>query len=171
MRKITYLFLALTFLFTACEGPQGPPGFDGFDGLDGQDGGLIVSSAFEIVVDFNTDNDFEYFEAYGFEVFPSDVTLVYILWDTIDGQDIWRLLPQNEYFDDGSFLTYNFDFTRDDVRFFLDGTADLPTLDDVWTQDQVFRVVVVPADNVDGLDTSNLNLIMEANDIEAFEIR
>jgi hypothetical protein len=171
MRKIAYIFLALTFLFTACEGPQGPPGFDGFDGLDGQDGGLIVSSAFEIVVDFNIDNDFEFIEGYGFEVFPSDVTLVYILWDTLDGQDIWRLMPQNVYFDDGSFLTYNFDFTQEDVRFFLDGTTDLPTLDDVWTQDQVFRVVVVPADNVDGLDTSNLNLIMEVNNIEAFEVR
>jgi len=171
MRKITYIFLALTFLFTACEGPQGPPGFDGFDGFDGQDGGLIVSSAFEIVVDFNNENDFEFIEAYGFEVFPSDVTLVYILWDTLDGQDIWRLMPQNVYFDDGSVLTYNFDFTQEDVRFFLDGTADLPTLDDVWTQGQVFRVVVVPADNVDGIDTSNLNLIMEANNIETFEVR
>jgi len=168
MRKITYIFLALTFLFNACEGPQGPPGFDGFDGLDG---GLIVSSAFEIVVDFNNENDFEFIEAYGFEVFPSDVTLVYILWDTLDGQDIWRLMPQNVFFDDGSILTYNFDFTQEDVRFFLDGTADLLTLDDVWTQDQVFRVVVLPADNVDGIDTSNLNFIMEANNIEVFEVR
>jgi len=171
MRKITYVLLALSFLFAACEGPQGPPGFDGFDGQDGLDGGLIVASAFEIEIDFNEADNFEYIEAYGFEVFPSDVTLVYILWDTVDGQDIWRLMPQNVIFDDGSILTYNFDFTQEDVRFFLDGSADLLTLDDVWTQDQVFRVVVVPADNVDGVDTSDLNLIMELNDIQAFQIR
>ena len=165
MKKIAYAFLALTFLFTACEGPQGPSGFDG------EDGGLIVSSAFEIEIDFNNENDFEFIEAYGFEVFPSDVTLVYILWDTIDGQNVWRLMPQNVVFDDGSILTYNFDFTQEDVRFFLDGTTNLLTLDNVWTQDQVFRVVVVPADNVDGIDTSNLNLIMGVNNIESFELR
>jgi len=173
MKKLAYTFLALAFLFN-CTGPQGPPGFDGFDGFDGQngqDGGLIVASAFEIEVDFNTDNNFEYIESYGFEVFPSDVTLVYVLWDTVDGQDIWRLMPQNAFLDDGSILTYNFDFTQEDVRFFLDGTADLQTLDDVWTQGQVFRVVVVPADNVDGIDTSNLNLIMELNNIQSFDAR
>ena len=41
---------------------------------------------------------------------------------------------------------------------FLDGTTDFDTLDDAWTQNQVFRVVVVPADNVDRIDTSNLDV-------------
>jgi len=164
MKKITYTILALTFLFTACEGPQGPPGFDG------QDGGLIVSSAFEIELDFNAANNFEFIEPYGFEVFPSDVTLVYILWDTIDGQDVWRLLPQDVLFDDGV-LVYNFDFTRDDVRFFLDGTTDLLALDPVWTQGQVFRVVVVPADNVDSIDINNLDAIISLGNITTFDER
>ena len=168
MKRLLSLFTVFALIFTACEGPQGPPGFDGFDGLDGE---IIASSAFEIVVDFNSGNNFEFIESYGFNVLPSDVTLVYILWDTTDGQDIWRLMPQTVYFNDDTTLVYNFDFTQDDVRFFLDGTTDFNTLDDVWTQDQVFRVVVVPADNVDGIDVSDINAVMDVNGIQSFDFR
>lgn len=168
MKRLLPLFTVFALVFTSCEGPQGPPGFDGLDGLDGE---IIASSAFEIVIDFNTVNDFEYIEAYGFNVLPSDVTLVYILWDTQNGQDIWRLMPQTVYFDDDTNLVYNFDFTQDDVRFFLDGTTDFSTLDDVWTQEQVFRVVVVPADNVDGIDVSDINAVMNLIDIQSIDLR
>ena len=167
MKRLLSVITVFTLLLTACEGPQGPPGFDGFDGLDGE---IIASSAFEIEIDFNADNNYEYIEAYGFNVLPSDVTLVYILWDTINGQDVWRLMPQTVTFDTGS-LVYNFDFTQDDVRFFLDGTTDFSTLDDVWTQDQVFRVVVVPADNVDGIDVSDINAVMNLIDIQSIDLR
>jgi len=57
------------------------------------------------------------------------------------------------------------------VSFFLDGTTDLDNLDDAWTQNQIFRVVVVPADNVDSLDVSNLNLVMQATSLENFDVR
>lgn len=167
MKNILSLISVFALLLTACEGEQGPPGFDGLDGLDGE---IIASFAFEIEVDFNTANNFEYIESYGFNVLPSDVTLVYILWDTINGQDIWRLMPQTITFDDGS-LVYNFDFTQEDVRFFLDGTVDFNTLDDVWTQDQVFRVVVVPADNIGGINLSNIDAVLSANNIQIFDFR
>lgn len=162
MKLISYLILTFAALFVmSCEGdpgPQGPPG------------GLLVSSAFEIEIDFNASNGYSDVEAYGFNVFPSDVTLVYILWDTVNGQDIWRLLPQTVEFTNGT-LIYNFDFTQSDVSFFLDGTVNLDTLGPEWTQNQVFRVVVVPADNIDGLDISNLSTIMQATNIETFDIR
>lgn len=171
MKRILTLISVFALLLTACEGPQGPPGFDGFDGLNGLNGETIASSAFEIEIDFNANNNFEYIEAYGFNVLPSDVTLVYILWDTLNGQDIWRLTPQTVTFDDDSNLVYNFDFTQEDVRFFLDGTADFNTLEDVWTQGQVFRVVVVPADNVGRFDYSDINSVMQKLDISTFEKR
>ena len=171
MKRLFSLFTVFALLFIACEGPQGPPGFDGLDGLDGLDGTIIASSAFEIEIDFNDANNYEFIEAYGFEALPSDVTLVYILWETDNGQDIWRLMPQTTYLNDDSTLVYNFDFTQDDVRFFLDGTADFSTLDDVWTQDQVFRVVVVPADNVDGIDVTDINAVLSLNNIQAIDYR
>ncbi|WP_044398223.1 collagen-like protein [Lacinutrix sp. Hel_I_90] len=174
MKRILTVISVVALLLTSCEGPQGPPGrdgFNGFDGFDGADGGLIVSSAFEIEVNFNAANNYEIFEPYGFEVFPSDVTLVYILWDTIDGQDIWRLTPQNVFFNTG-ILTYNFDFTQSDVRLFLDGTIDFATLDPSYTQNQIFRIVVVPADNVDGLknlDISDIESVMTYRKVESFK--
>jgi len=165
MKHISYLVLAFaTFFMMSCEGDPGP------QGPQGPAGGLLVSSAFEIVIDFNETNAYSFIEAYGFDVYPSDVTLVYILWDTVNGQDIWRLLPQTVEFDDGT-LTYNYDFTQTDVSFFLDGTTDFNTLGPEWTQDQVFRVVVVPADNVDGLDVSNLDNVMQMTNIDSFDIR
>ena len=164
MKKILTLFYITALLLTSCEGDSGPPGPPGFDG------GIIVSSAFEVTGNFTEANNYEFFEAYGFQVFPFDITLVYILWDVQGGQDIWRLLPQNVEFLDGT-LTYNYDFTQSDVRIFLDGTTNLNQLGPEWTQNQTFRVVVVPADNVDGVDISNLDLVMQANNLESFDVR
>lgn len=162
MKKICILFIAAMSIITlSCEGPEGPPG---------QDGGLIVSPAFEIELDFTAGNNYQYFESYGFEIFPSDVTLVYILWEIDNGQEVWRLVPQTVEFDDGT-LVYNYDFTRTEVRFFLDGTVDFDFLDSSWTQNQVFRVVVVPADNVGKQNFSDLNFVMEAYGIKSFEKR
>ncbi len=104
-------------------------------------------------------------------IYPYDVALVYILWETADDQDIWRLLPQSTTFNDESTLTYNFDFTQSDVRFFLDGTTDFNTLETVWIQNQIFRVVVVPADNVSRVDYSDINSVMQTLGISTFEKR
>ena len=100
MKRILSIISVFALLFTSCVGDQGPPGFDG------QDGSIIASSAFEIELDFIEGDNYEYVEAYGFEVLPTDVTLVYILWETSNGQDIWRLIPQTVQFDDG-YLIYN----------------------------------------------------------------
>ena len=167
MKPILSFISVFALLLIACDGQPGPPGFDGLDGLDGE---IIASSAFEIEVDFNAANNFEFIEPYGFTVLPSDVTLVYILWDTSNGQDIWRLMPQTVTFNDGN-LVYNFDFTQEDVRLFLDGTTDFNVLDNVWTQNQVFRVVVIPADNIDGIDVSNINAVLNANNIQSIDYR
>ena len=145
MKKLVSLLSVLLFMSCVVE-----------EGIDGRDGGLIVSSAFEIVVDFNANNNYEIVEPYGFDVFEYDVTLVYIRWKTDNGQDVWRLLPQSTIFVGGATLTYNFDFTQTDVKLFLEGTANFDNLDAVWTQDAVFRIVVVPADNVSSLSNPEM---------------
>ena len=164
MKRIATIISVFALLLTSCEGPQGLPGFDGLDGA------IIASSSFEIELDFINANNYEYIEAYGFEVLSSDVTLVYVLWETLNGQDIWRLMPQTVQFNDGN-LVYNYDFTQTDVRFFLEGTTDFSLLDTSYTQNQVFRVVVVPADNVGRIDYSNLDAVMTFYDIAAFNKR
>ena len=161
MKYISALLVVFSLLLVSCEGDPGPPG---------PPGPSIVSSAFEIIIDFNASNNYEFVEPYGFNVLSSDVTLVYILWENEDGTDIWRLCPQNVFFSEG-ILTYNFDFTQSDVRFFLDGTVNFDFLDNSWTQNQVFRVVVVPADNIDGLDTSDINNVLSIDQIKKLDLR
>ena len=164
MKRILSITTLFTLLLTACIGDPGPPGFDG------QDGGLIVADAFRITnVDFTTTNDFQVtFD--GFNFIESDVALVYIKWVLDDGTVTWRQLPQTVFFNNGV-LIYNFDFTLDTVTFFLDGTVDFSSLNNTWTQNQEFRVVIVPASQANSVDTSDINIVMELGNIETFEVR
>ncbi len=93
----------------------------------------------------------------------SDAVLVYILWDQANNLDVWRLLPQTIILAEG-ILQYNFDYTLADVQIFLDGSIDLNTLLPAESQDQIFRIVVLPADFAlyNSLDVSNYNLVMKS---------
>lgn len=162
MRYLIVL-LCIAMSFTSCEGDPGPMGPPGPPGEDG-----VIAPAFEIEVDFNAGNNYSIQENYGFETVPSDVVLVYISWETIDGDEIWRLLPQTAMLEQGV-LSYNYDFTDFDFRIFMEGTFDLNTLDSSWTQNQYFRVVVVPADYLNGIDPSNYNDVINATHVETFQ--
>lgn len=174
MKKIVSLLFVIAVVFTSCtadQGPMGPPGFDGADGADGDDGGIIAFTAFEETVNFNAADNFSHTVNYGFDVLESDVTLVYILWEKLEDETkVWRLLTQTVQLDEG-LLFYNYDFTQTDVRFFLDATFDLNLLSSGDTQNQVFRVVVVPADKINGIDISNYNDVIQASNITSFDIK
>lgn len=171
MKTITGIILVLALAFLAsCEGVPGPPGRDGYDGIDGKDGESFLGSVFEIEGDFTSDNNYAlYFEfPSSITVYESDVVLVYILWEQVEDNnsewlDVWRLLPQTVVLDEGV-LQYNYDHTFVDVQVFLEGTIDFNTLLPAEAQDQVFRIVVFPADFVaqKNLDISNYNLMMKS---------
>jgi len=137
------------FVFSiSCEGPQGPPGLDGIDGVN------ILGSVFEVQGTFNAANEYSIFVEFpgNLEVFETDVVLVYLLWDTTEdgnGQsvDIWRLLPQTRIIDQG-LLQYNFDHTFFDVSIFLETNFDPSFLLPGDTDNQVFRIAVLPADQL-----------------------
>lgn len=152
---------------SSCEGPAGPPGFDG---LDGQDGINILGAVYDIVGDF-TPPDYSLFTEFavdvpGLEVFETDVVLVYILWDQIDDPtgpiDVWRLLPQTLLVQQG-ILQYNYDFTFEDVSIFLETDFNEDLLGPGDTNNQVFRIAILPADGAGkrNLDTSNMQEVME----------
>jgi hypothetical protein len=164
MKRTLSIISLFSVLLTACIGDPGPPGFDG------EDGGLIVADAFRITnVNFTDGNGYqETFD--GFNFIESDVALVYIKWILDNGTVTWRQLPQTVFFNSG-ILIYNFDFTQDTVTFFLDGTVDFNTLSNTWTQNQEFRVVIVPASQVNGVDTTDLNTVINLGNIESFELR
>lgn len=159
MKKILSIIVLTSLFFVSCssdgdQGPQGPPGEDGVN---------IVGQAFEVTgVDFNGPEYSVFAEIPAdIEVLPSDSVLVYWLEDVDDdGNDIWSLIPQTIYFDDGQFQ-YTYNHTDFDVNIFLQGNIDLATLGERYTQDQVFKVVVLPVDysanaNIDVSSYQNL---------------
>jgi len=166
MQKLTSIFgLALFMAFMACEGPIGPEGPQGIPGPQGQQGAPgapgvnIVGTTYEAVVDFTEEGAWEAVLEFPEELVESDVVLTYILWDVVEERPIWRAIPQTIFFDEGP-LVYNYDFTQIDIRLFLEGNIDFASLDDIWTQDQVFRIVVVPSDFPDArIDFTNYEAV------------
>ena len=161
-----YLGILLSvFIFTSCidssgtVGPQGPAGPAGPAGPIGQ--------AFEVEADFTEGNGYsQIFEMpSSVEIFTSDIVVVYLLWevDGNTGNDVWQQLPVSVFFNDGQ-LQYAFDHTVADVKLFLTGDTDLSTVGDGYTLDQIFRVVVLPAEYVqeNDLDMSNMEEVMSA---------
>ncbi|MEM9324607.1 MAG: collagen-like protein [Bacteroidota bacterium] len=145
---------ALFFIFSCSgnEGPEGPPGPEGPAGPQGAPGesGFVIEFA---DIDF-VGPDYEVFLPFGeFEVLDTDAVFVYLLWDVVQVEgvdtDVWRLLPQTVLTDLG-ILQYNYDYTVVDTRLFLDAEFDLGTLEALDTQDWIARVVIVPANFVNG---------------------
>jgi len=181
MKKLFSILFMTTFLFTACsdDGERGPQGPVGPQGPAGEDGLIGTTIEFE-GIDFTEGNDYSAlinFDENGVEVFESDAVLVYLK----DGEDgtadglpveVFRQLPQTYYVEDGE-VQYNFDFTFFDVRIFMNGTADLSALDPVFTEDQVIRIVIVPADFAEdtGVDVSSYNAVMNALDLSESDVK
>ncbi|NCB07379.1 MAG: collagen-like protein [Bacteroidia bacterium] len=166
------LFLLTAVLVTSCEGPMGPPGLDGLDGDN------MIGTVFEIEGDFTPQNNYMLYYQFpsNFEVYDGDIVLVYILWELSGGKDVWRLLPQTVVLDDG-ILQYNFDYTLDDVQIFLEGTTDFNQLLPAETNDQVFRIAVLPAAIAQNksIDVTDLDVVMKSlnvplNSVEKMEL-
>ena len=89
-------------------------------------------------------NDYSVVLTYPHSILSSDMVLVYRLSGSFQGEDIWKLLPETYYFDDGTLdLRYDNDFTRFDTEIHLEG-FDLAGVNNSYKLNQIFRVVVVP---------------------------
>lgn len=147
----------LTLFLVSCEGDPGPPGFDGIDGVDGENGlDGEPAQVFEVEgVNMNYDAaenlftaalSFEEFTS--FEVLPNDAVLVYRFDGVISFEDggesnAWGLLPQNFFFDQGT-LQYVTSHTERDVQILIDGNFDLSSISTDFTDNQIFRVIILP---------------------------
>lgn len=165
-KRIIGLFVGLIgLILQSCEGPVGP------QGVPGQDGGLIVGEAFEVEIDFTEENAFGEI----FDLTPpmeeGDAVLIYMaeISPIDENRNAWRLLPQTFYLEDG-ILVYNFDYTPDSFSIFMDDSPiDFFGLDPYWTDNLIFRVVILPADlqNVNGrMDFSDYDATMKYLDIQ-----
>ena len=168
MKKIASLLFVVSLILTSCTGEQGPPGYDGYDGQDGLDGVNFVGQSFERTIDFLPPNYEQYIVIPStIELLETDMTLVYVLWeqDPVTGNDVWRLIPQTVFTDSGELFQYNYDYSFDEVRLFIDAPLnfDRNNLSTAATLNQTFRIVVLPVDFIDSinLDVTNYNDVIE----------
>lgn len=177
MKKISYLIiLAVSAIFFSCEGPQGIPGPPGLNGQDGLNADEYAALSFERTVDFQYFNDTglqETFVNLPFDILDSDVVLVYRLEAivTIDGipTEAWSALPQNFFLNDTDIIQYVFNHTFADVELLIDGNFNLATLGPEFTQDQVFRFVILPADAINGIDVSDIDTVLALENVNWIE--
>jgi len=182
-KKLIPLIFILAALFQSCTGPRGADGLPGIDGLDGDN---VVGQTFEVdKVNFNTANKFSYiltFATAKVKVVESDAVLIYVLWETTTtGSPVWRLLPQAIDMPRG--VTYNFDYSPADFSIFIDAPTDAlkTSLAAEFTQNQTFRIVVIPSDFTSrkggaSVDYSNYEAIkkyynLDESKIPAFSVK
>lgn len=164
------LIILLTMSFISCKGPRGLPGLDG---RPGEDGGIYLGTAFKLKGDFTADNQYSLLYKFpsSFEIYESDIVLVYILWEITNDQyedEVWRLMPQTQIVDtrDGTaILQYNFDYTFHDVQVFLDGDVNFATLGPGDLENQYFRIVVLPVDFAEQANINNYNSIINSPEL------
>lgn len=155
MKRILSFITVFALLLTACEGDPGPPGPQGQNGVN------IVGQSFERTTTFLDPDYASTFEIpLEIELFETDMVLVYHLVGVdSDGFDIWRIMPDTVYTNDGQEFQYNFEHNFDFVTVFIEApsTFDLNSLLPGDTQNQTFRIVILPVDFINNsrLDITN----------------
>ncbi len=117
----------------------------------------VLSEVFEVTESFTPSNNFSNLVAFPHTIYASDMVLVYRLSGVSSGTDIWKLLPETHYFNDGTLdFRYDFDFTKYDASIFMDGN-DLATVSNNYRLNQVLRIVIIPA-NFSNKSNSKYNI-------------
>ncbi|MGO1585653.1 MAG: collagen-like protein [Mesonia sp.] len=144
MKKL-FLGIMIAAGLMACEGDRGPQGSPGVN---------IVGQTYEYEnVDFGYEPSKNLYATIlnvpsEIKVLTSDAILVYRLEEQlVDGNliETWSLIPQNFFLPQGT-IQYVYNHTDVDVELFIDGDFNLSGLDTGFTNNQIFRFVVIPSD-------------------------
>lgn len=162
--KTTYTFLIAVslILFQSCTIE------DNTEYIDND----TIGEVFEITTSFNSTNSYSKLVSLNPAIFNSDVVLVYRLSGvTSQGNDIWKLLPELYFFNDGTLdFGYKFDFTKNDIRISMFGN-ELQTVISEYKTNQVFRIVIVPAYFSKTIDFTNINAVLSSLKIKDTQIQ
>ena len=64
------------------------------------------TEVFEVTTSFNSNNNYSKLVVFDPPIYSNDSVLIYHLYDVVNGQDVWKLMPQTYYFNDGGALEY-----------------------------------------------------------------
>ena len=160
-RILLMLAISVTFLFQGCTKNE-------------EIKADLLAEVFQVTTSFTAANNYSKLITLIPPIYNSDMVLVYRSFDVINGQRVWRQLPQAVYLIQGE-LNYNFDFTRNDINLFLESDFDLATLGATWSQNQVFRVVIIPGylsnKNKKAVDFNDYNAVVKAFNIKESQVK
>ena len=92
MKKFTFIFAVIGMvLLQSCSSSD--------DRIDHD----TIAEVFEVTATFNPQNNFSRTILLNPAIYNSDKVLVYRLAGNVNGRDLWNLLPQNYFFNDGTF--------------------------------------------------------------------
>jgi len=121
---------------------------------------IFEAEVFEFPASLNN-NNFSETGRFSRDILNSDHILIYRLYGKDAGADVWRLIPQTVYFNNGDEFDYNYDFTKRDFRIFMEANFNLNTLDNqlwnTYVMNQIFRIVIIPGRLQYKMDFSDYN--------------
>ena len=164
MRKI-FLLLSVVGLFTLSSCVDDDP-----DVIYNNTDNYFEAEVFEInQATFSFDNSTGYYTSQYIldpALYPADMVLVYRLKDVVNNSDVWEMIPKTIYYDNGDYVEFDFDFTRNDIVFYMGANYDLGTNPN-FLQNQVFRVVIIPGyDNSARIDLTDYNNVIREFNID-----
>ena len=128
-----------------------------------------ISEVWEFTRSFTTSNNFGTLITFPHAIYSSDMVLVYRLSGVSNGTDIWKLLPESYFMNDGTLdFRYDFDFTKYDASIFMDG-FDLAGVSPNYRNNQILRIVVIPG-YFGNKSSNNINFNDYKTVIETFKI-
>ena len=122
-----------------------------------------IGEVFEVTRSFTASNNYSSLISFPHTIFNSDMVLAYRLDGVINGTDVWKLMPQTFYFNDGTLdFRYDFDFTIYDINILMEGN-DLGTVPSSFRNNQVFRILIIPAafSNRSAIDFKDYNAVIK----------
>jgi hypothetical protein len=126
----------------------------------------FLATTYEFTRSFTTTNNFSTLITFPQSIYSSDMVLVYRLSGVAGGADVWKLLPETYYFNDGTLdFRYDFDFTKYDASIYMEG-YDLASVSAAYRTNQVLRIVIIPGyfgnKNASTIDFKDYNAVANA---------
>lgn len=204
MKKILHFILVLAVALgqVSCEGDEGPPGPAGAAGpagpagpagAQGEPGESGEARVLDFQVTFEPDQqgnnytsgiEFSETDEFDLTVSESDVVLAYAYFGAIEDPedpeniiDFWSPLPQSFRSDDGAgTATYDYAYSTLFLFLYMQSQLDLADYPEL-TDDQVFRLVVVPGEIINGrkskptVDLNNYEEVIKYYQIDDSNVR
>ncbi|CAM2956176.1 hypothetical protein [Flavobacterium frigoris] len=132
---------------------------------------IATTEVFEVTTSFSSTNNYSRLVTFNPPIYSSDVVLTYRLSGVNSQGDLWELLPETYYFNNGALdFGFRFDYTNRDVNIYMIGN-DLQSVSTNFRINQVIRIVVVPASFANSINKNSYSDVITALNIKDNQIQ